>query len=489
MDWRETAMKKTEEIQSVLKYIEERMKGGKPEKPSVRLPQLKELLEAVGRVLDFQDTSVVQSKEIMQAASQISNFDVEMTYMSDYLADFAGKLADLSQSNLAIVEETTATMGQVTENVGYTSDRLQQLSKESQALTEKNSEGARLLQEVGVLKDGVVKDTDFMNKQISNLVELVHEIEGIVDSVQGIAVQTNLLALNAAIEAARAGEQGRGFAVVAGEVGVLAENTQKELDSMRKFVNEIYEASRAGKESTQQAAQSTQQMSQKIDVVFKTVGENIRMLEQVAKDVSAMDEYMKMVELASCDVNDAMEQCSRDAEDITHLTVTVSELASETKGVAQRVEEIDSHLTTSIQLLYKGMNTGITMLNNEELTEVLETAKKAHKDWENKAVSMADEMKPAPLQLDPNKCAFGHFYNAIVVRHPKLAQKWESLGDLHKEFHGIGKKLSEAISSKNAQGAADYGKRAEELSGQILSILDSLIETIREMSGQGESVF
>lgn len=482
-------MRKTDEIQAIQRYVETRMKGEQTPVPGVKTREAVQLLEKINQALEFQKISVGEAKQVMHISSQISSFDVEMSHMSEYLADFASKLSDLSQSNLAIVEETTATMGQVRDNVGFTSQRLNQLSEESRELTEKNSEGKRLLEEVETLKEGVVEDTRQMDDQIMKLVRLVEEIEGIVGSVQGIAAQTNLLALNAAIEAARAGEQGKGFAVVAGEVGKLAENTQKELDAMKQFVQKIYEASRAGQESTAQASGSIQEMSGKLDIVFRTVGDNIDMLEQVAGDVAAINDYMSMVEQASGDVNAAMEQCSKDAEEITGLTMTVSELADETNQAADQISGIETKITESTRLLYKGLNTGITMLTNQELTDVLESAKQAHRNWAGKVSDMAEQMKILPLQLDSNKCAFGHFYNAITIKHPRLADEWNSLSEVHKRFHSLGKHVIDAIGSCDAERAKKESREAEDLSGEIVRILDGMIQQIEAMSGQGQNVF
>jgi len=482
-------MGKTNEFTLIQQYVNAKMKGQDCEMPAVKSAQAKALLEEVNRGLEYQRAIVDEAKEVIRISSQISSFDVEMSHMSDYLAEFAGKLADLSQSNLAVVEETTSTMSQVRENVGHTSSRLRQLSEESSELTVKNNEGKILLQEVESLKEDVVADTKQMNASIMNLVSLVQEIEGIVDSVQGIATQTNLLALNASIEAARAGEQGKGFAVVATEVGKLAENTQKELNAMREFVEKIYEASQAGQESTERTVGSTEQMSEKIDIVFGTMGETINMLELVTKDVAAISEYMDMVQLATDDVNAAMEQCSQDAEEITHLTVTVSELAEESATVYDEIEEIDFAITHATKRLYKGMNMGITMLTNNELIEIFEAAKEAHKDWGNRIISMIEQKKELSIQTDATKCAFGHYYYAISMKHPKLEADWSALEEIHTKCHSLGKVIYDEIKAGNFVKAEELVQDGLKLSEELNGFLDSMINTVNEMTQNGEAVF
>lgn len=482
-------MAKSNDILFLQKYVEASMRNEKKEKPILKTEQAVKLLDQIDKALQYQRMAVREAKEIMSISSKISGFDVDMSHMANYLADFTGKLADLSQSNLSVVEETTSTMTQVMENVGYTSSRLKKLSEESATLTEKNNDGRRLLQEVEELKEGVVKDTTQMNEEILSLVGLVQEIEGIVDSVQGIASQTNLLALNASIEAARAGEQGKGFAVVATEVGKLAENTQQELNAMRDFVTKIYEASKIGQESTERTVSSTQEMSGKIDAVFSTVGDNINMLQKVAEDVSAINDYMQMIQTATEEVNAAMEQCSRDAEEVTELTVTVSQLADESRMVSEEMQQIDEMITSSTNNLYQGLNMGITMLTNGELIEVLQAARKAHQDWAVKVTQMKDKMKLLPLQLDANKCAFGHFYNAITMRHPKLTTIWNKLSAVHQKYHSLGRKVMETIEREDTEGAEKYCQEAVKMSGEILGMLDQMIELVETMTKQGEAVF
>lgn len=75
-----------------------------------------------------------------------------------------------------------------------------------------------------------------------SLAEAAGNIGIIADSIRHISHQTNLLALNATIEAARVGEQGRGFAVVAKEVGILANESKKSIETIRKAVMDVQSA-------------------------------------------------------------------------------------------------------------------------------------------------------------------------------------------------------------------------------------------------------
>jgi methyl-accepting chemotaxis protein len=90
------------------------------------------------------------------------------------------------------------------------------------------------------------------------------EIDGIVQTITGIADQTNLLALNAAIEAARAGEHGRGFAVVAEEVRKLAEEAASAGGSIGQLIVEIQMGT---DEAVQAAAASGEHVASSVTLV------------------------------------------------------------------------------------------------------------------------------------------------------------------------------------------------------------------------------
>ena len=75
----------------------------------------------------------------------MSNHDVNMSQISYDLKDFTREIADLSESNLAIVEETTASMYVVTEAVNNSSATLERLAESSEKLIDRNNESVQRL--------------------------------------------------------------------------------------------------------------------------------------------------------------------------------------------------------------------------------------------------------------------------------------------------------------------------------------------------------
>ncbi len=429
------------------------------------------------------------AKELLVIASSISNFDVGMTHISNKLKDYAEQMAALSESNLALVEETSATLTGVKDNLEETTVTLENLTRQSNEITDKNDASRDILAEASRLKEDVVTDTNIMNDKIEQLANLATEVEKIVESVQSIANQTNLLALNAAIEAARAGEQGRGFSVVAEEVRTLADNTKENLEGMRVFVKDIHVAAEEGKASVVRTLESTGQMSDKIDSVAVTVSENIDIMSDVIQNISTIHEAVQSLRDAAIDVNAAMEGSAADTQRLSDMTHAVYQDASTSADYAKGISAIDDRLSGVIIDMYGGLNAGENAMKNQELKEILEKAKAAHTAWTAKLKGMVDTMSLDALQTNSKKCAFGHFYHALKVEHPMLREEWSRIDALHHQVHSSGDEIIRAIKNDNQSRANELYKKTEQLSGQMVGALNHLESIIDDMTRKEIQLF
>ncbi|MBP0592746.1 PAS domain-containing protein [Paraburkholderia sp. LEh10] len=203
-------------------------------------------------------------------------------------------LARRTEMQAASLEETAATMEQLTTTVQANADatvRALDLAKEAQAAA---ALGGKVTQQVEQTMAGITE----ASKRIA-------DITGVID---GIAFQTNILALNAAVEAARAGEAGRSFAVVASEVRMLA----------------------------QRCAASAKEIKQVVDTTVSEVSRGTELVGRTTAQMAAIDEAVARVSSLIVEVANAS---SEQADGISQVNQAVSHLDSATQQNAAMVEQ------------------------------------------------------------------------------------------------------------------------------------------------------
>lgn len=470
-------MKRKKEKEMTKKAVGKKAANKKQAMVSVPVERLELLVENEKRI-------AAGAKEVVEIAGVVSNFDNEMSHISDMLMDYAGELADLSQTNSSIIEETTATMNQVAETIDHTAGAIRVLTDKSAMLEQKNQTSQNMLTDVTALKENVLSDTKTMSEKIDQLVKLTNEIEKIVGSVQDIASQTNLLALNAAIEAARAGEQGKGFSVVAEEVRVLADDTKMNLEGMKEFVDHIFNAASEGKESMERAILSTNQMSEKIDSVSDIVDENILLLKDVVSEVESVNGDMDNIQNAANEVGKVMESSSISAEALADMTRSVQYEATKSAEYASQIATLDERITMVGKQLFDGLHNSDSALKTDDFLKIVGKAKAAHIAWLEKLQNMVEEEKVLPLQTDSSKCAFGHFCEVICVSHPALLGTWEQIQSQHESFHHFGDEVIASIEHGNKEEARERFTEVTVLSTELLSLLDFVAKKAEELKAQ-----
>jgi len=477
------------EAHCILGYVENRFNGNEIQGPTVEYPIHVTVLEYFDKLFSNEKQMATSAKKLLEVTSSMSNFDVNMSHIAYKLVDFAEEMATLSQSNLAVVEQTTASMEHVNDTIIVASDTLNQLAANSEVLVQSNHGGLLQIKEINDLKENVLSDSNIMGEQIGKLVEMANKVNDIVKGVAAIAEQTNLLALNASIEAARAGESGRGFAVVAEEIRKLADGTKKNLEGMNFFVKSIQDAAVEGKKSMDNTLQSTEKMSLKIDLITDTMEKNVDMLQMVIKDVHEINQSIGGVKTAANEINQAMDVSSHDAEKLSQMTQEIHQDALKSSEQANKISQVDDGLSNIVQDMMHALHGSTNAIDNKEFLNNIIKAKEAHTNWIHNLNRIVDEMRVYPLQTNGTKCAFGHFYHAMDVTHPAILENWKTVGKIHNEFHNLGQKVIDAVKEGKSTEAQEYYVSAEKMSKEIFDYLDRISVETEIQTKKGVNLF
>ena len=224
-------------------------------------------------------------------------------------------LARRTEQQAASLQETAASMGQLTETVKLNAER-------AHAGSGLAAQARQVAEQGGEVMAQVVGTMDAINASS-------RKVSDIIDVIEGIAFQTNILALNAAVEAARAGEQGRGFAVVAGEVRHLAQRSSQAAKEIKELINDAVEHVDSGSTLVRQAGGTMQDIVRAVQRVNAILGEIS----------SAMAEQSSGIEQVNHAVSHMDRVTQENAALVQQATAATSALASQARALQAVVGE------------------------------------------------------------------------------------------------------------------------------------------------------
>jgi len=164
----------------------------------------------------------------------------------------ANNLFEVSENLTAIVQETAASLEEITKSASNLAERIVDISDH-------------------------MKEVSYGTNQIGQISKVVKEISD----------QSNLLGLNAAIEAARAGDAGRGFSVVADEIRKLATNSKEnvsQIDDVTKGIREAIDNLNTAFEGISDFADLQVGSIQQITEIVHDIGKNAQKLSTMAEN-------------------------------------------------------------------------------------------------------------------------------------------------------------------------------------------------------------
>lgn len=477
------------DINTLNQIVRDSLKGIPASEPQFHNYKQQEIYNLFQKNVKLQVKNNKLLLELMQGISGLSNLEVKIIYISNQLAEIAAKLADSNLANMSVVEQTSAGVTEIGEVVERSADIMQEVMGKSEDLLRISQENQRNVNEITEVKQIVSQNSSEMGQKISALKQTADDVDQIVRGVQAIAEQTNLLALNASIEAARAGEQGRGFAVVAEEIRKLAESTQEKLKEMQSFTTTIRNASDEGIVSVEQTISSIRKMEENIESIQQTVGTNVEHARFTLDNIRSLSDLIGNLNQATQEITHAVNTVAGETEAISGQSLLLAEKADEYKAYAKDIEDMDNTISQTVHHLIEVQNKGIMPLSNETFIHIIERALASHASWIKSLEEMVAMGEMRPIQMNGNKCTFGHFYRSLKVEAKEIKADWDAIDDVHMRMHAKAYEVEEALKEKNSKKAADELNKAREISKTILSQLEKILQKVKEMDKNGSKVF
>lgn len=261
---------------------------------------------------------------------------------SDQVAAGAQQISDTSMSlsqgateQASSVEELSASIVEISEQVKLTAGNAQSASVQSMQTGEKVEDGNRQLR-------GLIE-------AIENISIKSTEIEKIIKTIDDIAFQTNILALNAAVEAARAGAAGKGFAVVADEVRNLAGKAAEAANNTTQLIEETIQAvgkgtSLAGStaKAMEEVVQNTAKVAELVDGIADASNAQASAISQITTGIEQISTVVQSNSATSEESAATAEELSGQAQMLNHqiskfrLSRTVEEVDFQQKTEKHR---------------------------------------------------------------------------------------------------------------------------------------------------------
>lgn len=264
-----------------------------------------------GRFKELVEAGVASIDKMKQMIAEAVSASVVVNDAARQVSQGSSDLSSRVQQQAAALEETSATMHEMSSAVQANNENASKVSHLAHQVQQQSIDGVQVMQQ-----------TIEAMRSIQQSSSKIADIVSIIDS---IAFQTNLLALNAAVEAARAGEHGRGFAVVAAEVRALAgksADAAKDIkglidDSVLRVQNGTSLAEKSGEMLTGITG-SIEQVASMIEQIASANAEQSKGIGQVHGAIAQIDEVTQQNAALVEETTAAAESLSSEAETLRH---------------------------------------------------------------------------------------------------------------------------------------------------------------------------
>ncbi|MFO0706020.1 MAG: methyl-accepting chemotaxis protein [Nitrospira sp.] len=273
-------------------------------------------------------------RQVREAAERVNKSAGALRDNAGQMAGTAKHQADESVRTLSAVEQLAASMRQVAETAGASSESARQVLQATER-------GRVAVQETVQDMQSIRAAVQRMSKQVKALGDRSLEISQIVSTIRDIANQTNLLALNAAIEAAGAGEAGARFAVVADQVRKLAESSTqatREIADLVKVIQSETQDAVVAMEHETQAVEAGSASALRTGDVFKEISAIAQRSAELAQSIAS----------SAAEQTASTDKVGRSIKDFTGGAVATQKATDTARVTVEDMAKLAESLTASV---------------------------------------------------------------------------------------------------------------------------------------------
>jgi methyl-accepting chemotaxis protein len=261
---------------------------------------------------------------VHHSSKSLSELSVNMSSISDQMSSKSRQAAGATESVNASMRSAAGIMNDTAVKVSRVAAATEQMNTTIADIVDNTTRANQISQEA-------VAQTEAATKVMKELGLAARDIGKVTGTITDISEQTNLLALNATIEAARAGEAGKGFAVVANEIKELARQAAQS-------TQEISDKNKSVQDATLQAIDQIEAVSQTIVNVNRIVADISTSMEDQS---GATSEINDNINHASSGLQDATANVNRNADGTAEIAGEISSVNRSAQEISQSNESVN----------------------------------------------------------------------------------------------------------------------------------------------------
>jgi methyl-accepting chemotaxis protein len=296
--------------------------------------------------------------QVMHGTSQtFLKHAMEMTTASDSLSSGSAEQG-------SAMEETAASLDEIRSIISKNADNAQSVQNKAKQCVADVTRGLDVVAELNTAMSAISLNSQsideqirYSNEQLSEIINVISEIESKTKVINDIVFQTKLLSFNASVEAARAGEHGKGFAVVAEEVGNLARmsgTASKEIsDLLGKSVDKVKSIVHDTRERVEGLIQEAKnKVGEGTEIALRCS----QVLDEIIMGVSSMNERAEEVALGSQEQTKGVDEISGALHQLTEVNHHANGTASDAQKIADQLRTECYALQGQVKTLYYCVN-------------------------------------------------------------------------------------------------------------------------------------